>query len=149
MEYPIFLRLHCSAKMASKDRSVELNPMYGYYFQTKLSKKKLNPRARHIIMYSRLVRGTEFRGKIIKYWQSRYINFHHMSTTSNLIKSNDPLQNSAGQEKNPTQKDTTQNKRYNPIINRKSGARSATITRPARSKVQHLMGHLDHTVSRV
>ena len=31
------------------------------------NKEKLNPRARHIIMDSRMVRGTEFRGKIIKY----------------------------------------------------------------------------------
>ena len=31
------------------------------------NREKLNPRARHIIMDSRMVRGTEFRGKIIKY----------------------------------------------------------------------------------
>ena len=80
--------------------------MYGYYLKKKTfeNRENLNPRARHIIMDSRMVRGTEFRGKIIKYWQTKYINFHHMSTASNLIQSIDPLQNSEGQEKSDTKR---------------------------------------------
>ena len=60
-------------------------------------------------MDSRMVHGTEFRGNIIKYGKTKYINFHHMSTASNLIqyRSIDPLQNSAGKEKSDT-------KRHNP-----------------------------------
>ena len=61
-----------------------------------------------------------------------------MSTASNLIQSIDLLQNSAGQEKIRHKKTQP---RTRGIIRYLSGraARGATITRPARSKVQHLM----------